>query len=120
MEERHMTARYTTSKLANIQQAKALAERVKEIRVVPIHPGVVATNLHHAATGTFLKPFLTVTGSLFANKIEEGAVSHIWAAVSPDAKSGQYYGPVGKAEKGSQLAQDRALRRVIQVNFNRN
>jgi NAD(P)-dependent dehydrogenase (short-subunit alcohol dehydrogenase family) len=108
MKDRHTTARYTTSKLADIHYGKALAERVKDIRIIPVHPGMVATNLHHASTGIFLKPFLN-TAIFFATKVEKGALSQIWAAVSPDAKSGQYYGPVGKSEKGSQLAQDRAL-----------
>jgi hypothetical protein len=29
--------------------------------------------------------------------------------VSPNAKSGQYYGPIGKAEPGSKLAQNHDL-----------
>ena len=112
MTERHTTARYTTSKLANIHYAKALAEREEHVRIIAVHPGMVATNLHHASTGTFLKPFLNVA-ILFATKVEKGALSQIWAAVSPDAKSGQYYGPVAQAEKGSKLAQDRALQEKL-------
>lgn len=112
MGDKHTTARYTTSKLANIHYAKALAEREKEVRIIPVHPGMVATNLHHASTGTFLKPFLNAA-ILFATKVDKGALSQIWAAVSPEAKSGQYYGPIGKVEKGSQLAQDRALQEQL-------
>jgi len=70
---RHTTARYTTSKLADIHYAKALAEREKEVKIIPIHPGMVATNLHHASTGRFLKPFLNVAVGLFATPVEKGA-----------------------------------------------
>jgi NAD(P)-dependent dehydrogenase (short-subunit alcohol dehydrogenase family) len=110
MKDKHTTVRYTTSKLADIHYAKALAEREKAVRIIPVHPGVVATDLHHESTGTFLRPFLFVAICLFATNVEKGALSQIWVAVSPDAKSGQYYGPIGKAEEGSQLAQDHALR----------
>ncbi|KAJ0414919.1 short chain dehydrogenase [Aspergillus carlsbadensis] len=104
---RHTTARYTTSKLADFHYAKALAERERRVKIVPVHPGMVATNLHHASMGRFLKPFLNVAVGLFATPVEKGALSQIFAAVSPEAKSGQYYGPIGKEEAGSKLAQDR-------------
>ncbi|KAE8369982.1 hypothetical protein BDV27DRAFT_120157 [Aspergillus caelatus] len=110
---RHTTQRYTTSKLADLHYAKALAERETEVKIIPVHPGMVATNLHHASTGTFLKPFLYTAGFLFATPVEKGALSQIWAAVSPDAKSGQYYGPIGKAESGSKLAQDHGLQEKL-------
>lgn len=109
MRNRHTTARYTMSKLANIHYAKALSERENTVMVIPVHPGMVATNLNHASTGTFLKPFLNVAICLFATPVEKGALSQLWTAVSPDARSGQYYGPVGKAETGSRLAQDQEL-----------
>lgn len=112
MESKHTTARYTTSKLADLHYAKALAEREKSVRIIPVHPGMVATNLHHASTGLFLRPFLFIALK-FATPVEQGALSQIWAAVSPDAKSGQYYGPVGKAEDGSKLARDGALQEKL-------
>jgi NAD(P)-dependent dehydrogenase (short-subunit alcohol dehydrogenase family) len=113
MRERHTTARYTISKLADIHYAKALAKREQAVRIVPVHPGMVATNLHHASTGTFLKPFLNVAVGVFATPVEKGALSQIWAAVSPDARTGQYYGPVGKEETGSKLAQDSTLQEEL-------
>lgn len=70
---------------------------------------MVATNLHRASTGRFLKPFL-YAAIMFATPVEKGALSQFFAAVSPHAKSGQYYGPVGKEESGSKLAQNRDLR----------
>ena len=85
---RHTTERYTTSKLANLHYARALAERETEVKVVPVHPGMVATNLHHASTGTFLRPFL-YAAIFFATPVDKGALSQIFAAVSPEAKHGQ-------------------------------
>lgn len=110
---RHTTNRYTTSKLADLHYAKALAEREKEVKIIPVHPGFVATNLHHESAGTFLRPFLYTAVGLFATPLEKGALSQLYAATSPDAKSGQYYGPIGKAEAGSKLAQDHDLQEEL-------
>ncbi|KAF5591748.1 short-chain dehydrogenase reductase [Fusarium pseudocircinatum] len=110
---RHTTARYTISKLADIHFAKALSERVQDLKIIPVHPGMVATNLHDASTGFFLKPFLNIAIGLFATPPEKGALSQIWASVSSDAKSGEYYGPVGKAEAGSNLAQNHGLQEKV-------
>ncbi|KAL4912697.1 short chain dehydrogenase [Aspergillus aurantiobrunneus] len=103
---RHTTQRYTMSELADLHYAKALAERDREVKIIPVHPGMVATDIHHAATGIFLKPFLYTAVVLFATPVEKGALSQIF-------KSGQYYGPVGKAESGSKLAQDHGLRETL-------
>ncbi|KAI0008313.1 hypothetical protein F4779DRAFT_587745 [Xylariaceae sp. FL0662B] len=108
MKTRHTTERYTMSKLADLHYAKALAEREKEVKIIPVHPGFVATNLHHQSAGLFLRPFIYAAVWL-ATPVAKGALSQIWAAVSPDAKSGQYYGPIAKAESGSKLSQNRDL-----------
>lgn len=105
MQRIHTTSRYAVSKLADLFYGKALAARVKDVRIVNVHPGWAATNLHHASTGMFLKPFLNAA-ILFAPSPAKGALSQIWAAVSPEAKSGGYYGPVAKEEAGSKLSQD--------------
>lgn len=111
--DRHTTARYTISKLADLHYAKALAERESHVKIIPVHPGMVATNIHRASTGTFLKPFLYAAIFLAATPAAKGALSQIFAAVSPDAKHGQYYGPVGKAESGSKLAQNHDLQEKL-------
>jgi len=58
---------------------------------------------------------------LATTPVEKGALSQIFAAVSPDAKHGQYYGPIGKEESGSKLSQNRELQeglfRWIQYEF---
>ena len=109
---RHTTERYTTSKLANLHYARALAAREYTLKIIAVHPGMVATNLHHASTGTFLKPFL-YAAIFFATPVEKGALSQIFAAVSPNAKHGQYYGPIGKAESGSKLSQNHDLQEQL-------
>lgn len=65
------------------------------------------------STGTFLNPFLYTAGFFFATPVEKGALSRIFAAVSPEAKHGQYYGPIGKVESGSGLAQGRDLQEKL-------
>ena len=101
---RRTTECYTTSKFANLHYATALAEREKKVKVVPVHPGMVATNLDHSSTDIFLRPFLYAAILLAATPVEKGALSQIFAAVSPEAEHGQYYGPIGKVETGSKLS----------------
>lgn len=110
---RHTTERYTTSKLANLHYARALAERETEVKIVPVHPGMVATNLHHSSAGIFLRPFLYAAIFLAATPVNKGALSQIFAAVSPEARHGQYYGPIGKAEPGSKLSQDHDIQEKL-------
>lgn len=90
-----------------------MAERERHVKIVPVHPGIVATNLHHASEGLLLRPFLHIAVRLFATPVEKGALSQIWAAISPNAKSGQYYGPIGKAESGSKASQNRDLQEQL-------
>ncbi|KAJ4252314.1 hypothetical protein NW762_010911 [Fusarium torreyae] len=107
------TKRYTTSKLTDLHYAKALAEREKKVKIIPIHPDIVATNLHHASTGLFLRPFLYFAVVLFATPIEKGALSQIYATMSPEAQSGQYYSPIGKKEAGSSLSRNHELQEEL-------
>lgn len=41
---RRTTERYTTLKLANLRYARALAGREKKVKIVPVLPGMMATN----------------------------------------------------------------------------
>ncbi|KAF5096700.1 hypothetical protein D0Z00_002699 [Geotrichum galactomycetum] len=109
MSDRHTSQRYTISKIASIHISSTLAEKYKDVKIICVHPGMVATSLHHDSTGFFLRPFLYVAIALFATPVEKGALSQIWAAVSPDAKSGEYYSPVGIPGKGSKQSKDRKL-----------
>jgi NAD(P)-dependent dehydrogenase (short-subunit alcohol dehydrogenase family) len=109
MSDRNTTARYCLSKLADIHWTTGMAGRHPDVKLISVHPGMVATNLHHASAGTFLRPFLYTAVNLFATPVEKGALSQIWAAVSPDARTGEFYGPVGVAGKGSARSKDREL-----------
>lgn len=109
MSSRHTTARYTMSKIACVHYTSALAQLYKEPKFISVHPGMVATNLHHNSTGTFLKPFLNAA-IYFATPVEKGARSQLWAAVSPDARSGEFYGPVGVLDRGSKNSKQPELR----------
>ncbi|KAL1881804.1 hypothetical protein Daus18300_000857 [Diaporthe australafricana] len=109
---RNTTARYTQSKLAVTHYASAMAERHSDVKIIPVHPGMVSTNLHHNSTGLFLRPFL-YAAICFATPVEKGALSQIWASVSPDAKSGEYYGPIGLAGKGSKASKNHDLQEKL-------
>ncbi|KAF7191744.1 putative oxidoreductase [Pseudocercospora fuligena] len=106
MENYHTTSRYTLSKLAVVHYTIAAAQHYTKIKFISVHPGMVATNLHHQAIGRFLRPFLYSAIWLFAAPPEEGVLSQIWAAVSPDARSGEYYAPVGRTGDRSPASLD--------------
>lgn len=89
--------RYGISKLANIHFTQELAKQHPEIKCVSIHPGAVNTNLSSGITST--RPWLVMPSKviswLFAWSVEKGSLSQLWAAFAPQAKSGEYYFPVG-------------------------
>lgn len=103
--------RYGQSKLANILYSKELARRYPEIIAVAIHPGVVRTGLTDTMRNNFLlaKIVAPIIFAFISVEIEEGVLNQLWAAVSPDVKSGKFYEPVGKESNGSQMSRDMAL-----------
>lgn len=101
-------ARYGQSKLANIYYTRELAKRYPAIRSVAVHPGSVGTSLIAGPIASYpyaawllrrLHPIMTVS-------VEKGTLNQLWASVSPDAKSGHFYYPVGKKFVGSPVVQD--------------
>ncbi|KPM36632.1 hypothetical protein AK830_g9925 [Neonectria ditissima] len=88
--------RYFQSKLANVLWARQLAKQYPQLTIAAIHPGIVRTQLMDGATGsnTLAKVFVKV-GSVFLVPVEQGAKNQLWASVSKDVKSGEYYEPVG-------------------------
>lgn len=87
---------YGQSKLANLLFAKELARRLTKVgsrvTVTAAHPGWTATELQrHNGVFRFLNIF-------FAQKPERGALPTLYAATSPDAHHGGYYGPNGFQE----------------------
>ncbi|EGX53218.1 hypothetical protein AOL_s00006g479 [Orbilia oligospora ATCC 24927] len=96
--------RYAISKAANIHYSSAMAQKFKDIKFVCVHPGSVQTNLADAiwkSSNVVFKVFLVSYALLFITKPEQGALNQLWASVSQDAVSGEFYHPVGLAGKGS-------------------
>ncbi|KAF3229990.1 hypothetical protein TWF191_000229 [Orbilia oligospora] len=96
--------RYAISKAANIHYSSAMAQKYKDIKFVCVHPGSVQTNLADAiwkSSNVVFKFFLVSYALLFITKPEQGALNQLWASVSQDAVSGEFYHPVGLAGKGS-------------------
>lgn len=110
-------ARYGTSKLANAHHAAALARHHPELRAaVAVHPGVVDTELvrgpaasYRVVSALLALPLVRPLLSLLTTPVAAGAHNQLWAATSPDVRSGHFYFPVGVDGKGSELARDDAV-----------
>ncbi|CRK22563.1 Short-chain dehydrogenase/reductase like protein [Verticillium longisporum] len=111
-------ARYSLSKVANILHAHALSVRHPAIRSVALHPGVVNTNITNgvAASWPILTPlvrFVRLFGDILQTPVAAGAKTQLWAAVSPEAESGEFYVPVGVPGKASKHARDREMEEAL-------
>ncbi|KAL9947286.1 hypothetical protein D7B24_008536 [Verticillium nonalfalfae] len=111
-------ARYSLSKVANILHAHALAVRHPALRSVALHPGVVNTNITNgvAASWPILAPlvrFVRLVGDVLQTPVAAGAKTQLWAAVSPEAESGEFYFPVGVPGKASKHARDREMEEAL-------
>lgn len=102
--------RYGISKLANIHHARALSRHYPEICSVSLHPGTVDTGLKNGivVSNPLMKPLLPIVG-FFSKKVTNGAKHQLWAAVSPDVISGEFYHPIGITGQGSKQSDDKAL-----------
>ncbi|MDZ7689046.1 MAG: oxidoreductase [Halobacteriales archaeon] len=94
---------YSQSKLANLLFAYELDRRLKEagsdIRSLGVHPGYADTNLQRRGpemSGSKVrKVMMTTANKIFAQSADAGALPTLYAATSPDAEGGEYYGPGG-------------------------
>jgi len=94
---------YAQSKLANLLFSFELARRLTElradIRCIACHPGYAATNLQFVGPdqdgARATRKFMEWSNKLFAQSAAQGALPTLYAAVSPDAQSGDYIGPTG-------------------------
>ncbi|KAL4889413.1 short chain dehydrogenase [Aspergillus ambiguus] len=109
MSNRSTQARYCISKIANAHYSAAMARHYSDVKFVCAHPGMVATNLHHESSGFFLRAFLYSAIWAFATPPEKGAYSQLWASVSRDAKTGEFYAPTGKPARSSKQCQNQNL-----------
>lgn len=87
---------YGQSKLANLMFALELHERLKKrvskVSALAVHPGYTATHLQDTVPGGGL------FNALMAQPQEKGCYPGVFAATSPLAESGGYYGPHGFME----------------------
>ncbi|KAK1624392.1 short-chain dehydrogenase/reductase [Colletotrichum phormii] len=100
--------RYSQSKLANVLWARQLAKDYPELKVAAVHPGVVSTNLAVGTTGSpkAMQYLMQFANRWLVNSVEKGARNQLWASVSREVESGEYYEPVGVSGVTSEDGQD--------------
>jgi NAD(P)-dependent dehydrogenase (short-subunit alcohol dehydrogenase family) len=111
-------AAYGQSKLANLLFTFELARRLSELRLdaraVACHPGYAATNLQFVAPdqdgSRFGRKLMELGNALIAQSAEAGAMPTLYAAVSPDAQSGDFIGPGGFMGRAGFPGKLRAMR----------
>ena len=86
---------YYQSKLANILWARQFAKRYPQLTVSAIDPGLVQTELAAKAEGISSSLRAQVEGMLLT-PVEQGVKNQLWASVSMDVTSGEYYEPIGQ------------------------
>ena len=94
---------YQQSKLANLLFGLELDRRLKranaDVASIMAHPGVATTSIISNGMGSGVQAKIaSMVLPLFAQSDARGAWPTLYAATSPDAKSGHYYGPDGIAE----------------------
>ena len=118
MEKRYDAQRaYNQTKLANLLFAREFQRRVDEaggkIKSIAAHPGVARTAIGASRRnlGRFhmrdhlVSAVLSVVMPFLGQPASAGALPPLYAAVSPDAKGGGFYGPDGAGEmKGAPTA----------------
>ncbi|MEQ1768754.1 MAG: SDR family oxidoreductase [Devosia sp.] len=99
------TPAYSQSKLANLLFAYELDRRSKRegwgITSIAAHPGVSSTELvvnGIGMEGGLTAPIARFFVGIFGHSPAAGALSQIYAATSPEAQAGGYYGPDGFME----------------------
>jgi NAD(P)-dependent dehydrogenase (short-subunit alcohol dehydrogenase family) len=98
---------YTQSKLADLIFAFELHRRLSAanscIASIAAHPGYALTDLGRSASRGF-RLLMTLSQPLFQSA-EAGSLPLLFAATSPNARKGGYYGPDGRGEtKGNPAA----------------
>lgn len=88
---------YSQSKLANVLFARELQYKLEAMRAdtisVACHPGYAATNLQ-SHPGNKLEALFMPFGNAFVGQPAElGATYQLYAAVAPEVRGGEFYGP---------------------------
>lgn len=120
---------YARSKLANLYFTYELHRRLQQsgsgVKALASHPGWSRTNLQSTGMNTGKKTVMSrllrfAMGTLtllIGQSAAEGALPMLYAATSPDAQSGEYYGPGGmggmrgypKRASSSELSHDESV-----------
>ncbi|GAB6903704.1 oxidoreductase [Kineosporia succinea] len=93
---------YAQSKLADLMFARELQRRLaaagSPVLSVAAHPGIAKTELT-SHTGSLVQgAVLSLSSRMAGHSAEMGALPLLYAAASPDASPGGYYGPTGPGE----------------------
>jgi protochlorophyllide reductase len=98
----HSWRAYGQSKLANLLFARELHQRTHsagiDVASIAAHPGVTATELATTMARSQRNWFLQIGARItdaFSQSPQTGALPQLYAATSPDAVAGDYYGPDG-------------------------
>ena len=110
-------AAYSQSKLAMLMFARELARRAEAqgwpLSSIAAHPGWAATDIVANGPGggapDLKSRLMTVGFGLVAQSAADGARPLVFAATSPDAKPGAYYGPAGIGEIRGQPGPSRVM-----------
>ena len=111
---------YGQSKLACLMFALELDKNIKEAGLklfsIPVHPGVSPTELMRNMPGLLIALFKPLA-PLFSHDAAHAALPSLMAALHPDIKSGEYYGPTGfnemKGKPGKAIVAGRAKKQDI-------
>lgn len=99
-----MTA-YNHSKLAVLTFALELSRRLQEsginIKVIPVHPGVAATDITRGGdrANPVVRRLAKTMFGIIGQSPAQGAWPILYAATSANVKNGEYYGPGGTGER---------------------
>jgi NAD(P)-dependent dehydrogenase (short-subunit alcohol dehydrogenase family) len=92
---------YSQSKLAMLMFGLELDRHLRAagspILSIPVHPGVARTDITRLGdrAGSVRRPALNAIFALLGQPAAQGALPLLFAATSPDARGGAYYGPDG-------------------------
>lgn len=94
---------YGRSKLANLLFTYELQRRFQsrdyDVIALAAHPGISATSLANHLFFNLISWLIQPVMKIIFQSSAMGALPSLRAAVDPDARGGQYYGPDGKGEK---------------------
>ena len=96
---RPMTA-YAKSKRANVVFTIELARRLAgtAMTAVAVHPGAALTNLQQHTSGALTRRLIPLLARVAMGSPAGAAWPSLYAATSPDARNGAFFGPAGRRQ----------------------